>query len=176
MIKKLAGCIRQYRLLTVLTPLCMVAEVVMEVLIPYYMADLVDLGIETGDMEYVRAIGLRLILFAVLSLTFGILGGLFSSRASAGFASNLQHDMYHHIQDFSFSNIDKFSTAGLVTRMTTDVTNVQQAFMMLIRMAFRSPCTLVFALVGLEYVPSSFLSHAGLRALPSYFGPLAFHW
>ena len=165
MIKKLAGCIRQYKLLTILTPICMVLEVVMEVLIPYHMADLVDYGIEVGDMDYIRAVGLKLVIYALLSLTFGILGGLFSSRASAGFASNLQHDMYHHIQEFSFSNIDKFSTAGLVTRMTTDVTNVQQAFMMLTRMAFRSPCTLVFALV-MAFRQSSRLSLVFLAVLP----------
>lgn len=165
MIKKLAGCIRQYKLLTILTPICMVLEVVMEVLIPYHMADLVDYGIEVGDMDYIRAVGLKLVIYALLSLTFGILGGLFSSRASAGFASNLQHDMYHHIQEFSFSNIDKFSTAGLVTRMTTDVTNVQQAFMMLTRMAFRSPCTLVFALV-MAFRQSARLSLVFLAVLP----------
>ncbi|MBO5516884.1 MAG: ABC transporter ATP-binding protein [Firmicutes bacterium] len=165
MIKKLAGCIRQYKLLTILTPICMVLEVVMEVLIPYHMADLVDYGIEVGDMDYIRTVGLKLVIYALLSLTFGILGGLFSSRASAGFASNLQHDMYHHIQEFSFSNIDKFSTAGLVTRMTTDVTNVQQAFMMLTRMAFRSPCTLVFALV-MAFRQSSRLSLVFLAVLP----------
>ena len=165
MIKKLAGCVRQYKLLTILTPICMVMEVVMEVLIPYHMADLVDYGIELGDLDYIRTIGLKLVVYALLSLTFGILGGLFSSRASAGFASNLQHDMYHHIQDFSFSNIDKFSTAGLVTRMTTDVTNVQQAFMMLTRMAFRSPCTLVFALV-MAFRQSARLSLVFLAVLP----------
>ena len=165
MIKKLAGCIRQYKLLTILTPLCMILEVVMEVLIPYNMANLVDYGIELGDMEYIRAMGVKLVVYALLSLTFGILGGLFSSKASAGFASNLQHDMYHHIQEFSFSNIDKFSTAGLVTRMTTDVTNVQQAFMMLTRMAFRSPCTLVFALI-MAFRQSARLSLVFLAVLP----------
>ena len=165
MIKKLAGCIRQYKLLTILTPLCMILEVVMEVLIPYHMADLVDYGIELGDMAYIRAVGLKLVVYALLSLTFGILGGLFASKASAGFASNLQHDMYYHIQEFSFSNIDKFSTAGLVTRMTTDVTNVQQAFMMLTRMAFRSPCTLVFALV-MAFRKSAKLSLVFLAVLP----------
>ena len=165
MIKKLAGCIRQYKLLTILTPICMILEVVMEVLIPYYMADLVDYGIEAGDMAYIKAVGFKLILFALLSLTFGILGGLFASRASAGFASNLQHDMYYHIQEFSFSNIDKFSTAGLVTRMTTDVTNVQQAFMMVTRMAFRSPCTLIFALV-MAFRKSAKLSLVFVAVLP----------
>ena len=165
MIKKLAGSIRQYKLLTLLTPVCMILEVVMEVLIPYYMADLVDYGIEAGDMAYIKAVGFKLILFALLSLTFGILGGLFASRASAGFASNLQHDMYYHIQEFSFSNIDKFSTAGLVTRMTTDVTNVQQAFMMVTRMAFRSPCTLIFALV-MAFRKSARLSLVFVAVLP----------
>ena len=165
MIKKLAGSIRQYKLLTFLTPVCMILEVVMEVLIPYYMADLVDFGIETGDMAVVRSIGARLVVFALLSLTFGILGGLFASRASAGFASNLQHDMYYRIQEFSFSNIDKFSTAGLVTRMTTDVTNVQQAFMMLTRMAFRAPCTLIFALV-MAFRRSASLSLVFVAVLP----------
>ena len=165
MIKKLAGCIRQYKLLTILTPLCMIMEVVMEVLIPYNMADLVDYGINMGDMATIRSIGIKLVFYALLSLTFGILGGLFASRASAGFASNLQHDMYYHIQEFSFSNIDKFSTAGLVTRMTTDVTNVQQAFMMVIRMAFRAPCTLVFALI-MAFRQSAQLSLVFLVVLP----------
>ena len=165
MIKKLAGCIRQYKLLTILTPLCMIMEVVMEVLIPYNMADLVDYGINMGDMATIRTIGIKLVFYALLSLTFGILGGLFASRASAGFASNLQHDMYYHIQEFSFSNIDKFSTAGLVTRMTTDVTNVQQAFMMVIRMAFRAPCTLVFALI-MAFRQSAQLSLVFLVVLP----------
>ncbi len=165
MLKKLAGCIRQYKLLTILTPICMILEVVMEVLIPYYMADMVDYGIELGDLAYIRTVGLRLAVFALLSLCFGILGGLFASKASAGFASNLQHDMYHHIQEFSFSNIDKFSTAGLVTRMTTDVTNVQQAFMMLTRMAFRSPCTLIFALI-MAFRKSARLSLVFLAVLP----------
>ena len=165
MIKKLAGCIRQYTLLTILTPICMIMEVVMEVLIPYYMADLVDFGIELGDMAYIKAVGFKLVIFALLSLTFGILGGVFASRASAGFASNLRHDMYHHVQDFSFSNIDKFSTAGLVTRMTTDVTNVQQAFMMFTRMAFRAPCTLIFALI-MAFRQSSRLSMVFVAVLP----------
>ncbi len=165
MIKKLAGCIRQYRLLTILTPICMIGEVIMEVLIPYRMADLVDYGIELGDMAYIKALGVKLVLYALLSLTFGVLGGLFASRASAGFASNLRHDMYYHIQEFSFSNIDKFSTAGLVTRMTTDVTNVQQAFMMFTRMAFRAPCTLLFALV-MAFRRSASLSVVFVCVLP----------
>ena len=98
-------------------------------------------------MAYIRAVGAKLILFALLSLTFGILGGLFASRASAGFASNLQHDMYYHIQEFSFSNIDKFSTSGLVTRLTTDVTNVQNAYQMILRMAIRAPFSMIIAMI-----------------------------
>lgn len=147
MIKKLALRVREYRKYALLTPLCMVGEVAMEVLIPYHMAELVDGGVEAGDTGLIYAIGLRLALFALLSLAFGILGGIFASRAAAGFASNLQHDMYHRIQDFSFSNIDRFSSAGLVTRMTTDVSSVQQAFMMLLRMAFRAPFTLMLGLI-----------------------------
>ncbi|MCQ2561389.1 MAG: ATP-binding cassette domain-containing protein, partial [Clostridia bacterium] len=118
----------------------------MEVLIPYNMADLIDYGVEAGDMGVITSIGMKLILFTLISLAFGVGGAVFGSRASAGFASNLQHDMYYNIQRFSFSNIDKFSTAGLVTRMTTDVTNVQMAFMMLLRMAFRAPFSMILAL------------------------------
>lgn len=146
MIKKLAGSIREYKLPAVITPLCMIGEVVMEVLIPYNMADLIDYGVEAGDMGVITSIGMKLILFTLISLAFGVGGAVFGSRASAGFASNLQHDMYYNIQRFSFSNIDKFSTAGLVTRMTTDVTNVQMAFMMLLRMAFRAPFSMILAL------------------------------
>ncbi len=147
MIKKLAGCVREYLIYTILSPLLMIAEAVLEVMIPYYLADIVDLGINAGNLAVVRSVGLKLIFLAFCSLMCGIGGGWVSATASAGFAKNLQHDMYHKIQDFSFSNIDKFSTAGLVTRMTTDVTSVQQAFMMLIRMAFRAPTMLVFALI-----------------------------
>jgi len=125
----------------------MIGEAVLEVLIPFYMADLIDLGIDAGNMDIVNGLGWKLILCAFCSMCCGVLGGYFSAKSSAGFARNLQHDMYHNIQRFSFSNIDKFSTAGLVTRMTTDVTNVQMAFMMTIRMMFRSPVMLIFALV-----------------------------
>lgn len=155
MIKKLARCTRGYRIYTLLSPLFMVGEAVLEVMIPFYLADIVDFGIEAGNMDVIRNVGLRLIFFAFCSLVCGLAGGWVSAVASAGFAKNLQHDMYHRIQHFSFSNIDRFSTAGLVTRMTTDVTSVQQAFMMLIRMAFRAPTMLVFALIMAFRINSS---------------------
>lgn len=147
MIKKLAGCVREYTWIAWLAPLFMIGEVVLEVLVPYYMADLVDLGIEKGDISVIRHMGLMLILLALASMLCGCMGAITSSVASSGFAANLRHDMYYNIQRFSFSNIDKFSTGGLVTRMTTDVTNVQMAFTMLMRMAVRAPATIVFALI-----------------------------
>jgi len=168
MIKKLAGCVREYLIYTVLSPLFMVGEAILEVMIPYYLADIVDLGINAGNMDVIRSVGLKLIFLAVCSLLCGIGGGLVSAVASAGFAKNLQHDMYYKIQEFSFSNIDKFSTAGLVTRMTTDVTNVQQAFMMLIRMAFRAPTMLIFALIMAFRVNSS-LAMTFVYVLPVLF-------
>lgn len=147
MIKKLAASIREYALPTVLTPIFMVGEAVMEVLIPYYMADLIDLGINAGDLTMIKSIGLKMLIFVAISLLCGSLGAVFAATASVGFATNLRHDMYEKIQTFSFSNIDKFSTSGLVTRMTTDVTNVQMAYMMMTRMMFRSPSMLVFAMI-----------------------------
>ncbi len=147
MIKKLAGSVRQYRLYAVLSPIMMIIEAVVDVLIPLYMADLIDYGINAADMGQIQAIGLKLLGFGLISLVCGILGGRFAAMASDGFAANLRHDMYHKIQSYSFSNIDKFSTAGLVTRMTTDVTNVQMAFMMMIRMMFRAPLMMVLSLI-----------------------------
>ena len=145
MIKKLASSIREYKWLAMLTPLLMVGEVYFEIMIPYYMADLIDLGIEAGNMAEIRSIGLRLAVMALCSMMCGTLAAVTASKASAGFASNLRSDIFHRVQDFSFSNIDHISASGLVTRMTTDVTNVQMAFSMLLRMAFRAPATLIFA-------------------------------
>lgn len=145
MIKRLMGSIRQYKRDTILTPVFIIFEVVMEVVIPLLMADLIDYGIDAGNMNYILKMGAALILSAVISLIFGVLSGKASARASAGFARNLRQDMYYNIQNFSFSNIDKFSTASLVTRLTTDISNVQNAFMMIIRMAVRCPVMLIFA-------------------------------
>jgi ATP-binding cassette subfamily B protein len=145
MIKKLASCIREYRWFAAVTPLLMLGEVYFEIMIPYYMADLIDLGIEAGNMAEIESIGLRLAVMAVCSMACGSLAAVTAARASAGFASNLRSDMFSRIQRFSFANIDHISGSGLVTRLTTDVTNVQMAFGMLLRMAFRAPATMIFA-------------------------------
>ena len=148
MIKRLAKCIREYKVFTVLSPIMVVAEVVLSVLIPLYMADLIDKGIDVGNMDVVRSIGFKLLILAILSMVFGVLGGIFASTGAAGFASNVRRDMYYNIQKFSFSNVDRFTTAGLVTRMTRDITQVQMCYMMLTRMLFRAPTSVVFALVA----------------------------
>ena len=145
MIKRLAKCIREYKRDTVLTPTLVVGEVIMEVIIPLLMSQLIDNGINQGNMNYVLKMGLALVFSAVLSFTFGVAAGKTCAKASSGFAKNLRHDMYYNVQNFSFSNIDKFSTASIVTRLTTDVNNVQQSFMMIIRMAVRSPMMFVFS-------------------------------
>ena len=147
MIKKLAGQIKQYKKETILTPVFASLEVVMETLMPIVMAKIIDNGIEAGNMSYVYKCGGVMVLMAFLSLTFGVVAGRLAATASTGFSYNLRRSMYENIQTFSFSNIDKFSTAGLVTRMTTDVTNEQNAFQMIIRMCVRAPMTLLCSLV-----------------------------
>lgn len=152
MIKKLSGCIREYKLPSILAPLFVSFEVVMEVVIPYYMGKLLDEGIKggvngEGDMDYIIKVGIMLAVFCVLSLTFGVLAGRYAAKAASGFAKNLRHDMFYNLQNFSFSNIDKFSVSSLVTRLTTDVTNMQNAYQMIIRTAVRAPMMLVFSLI-----------------------------
>ena len=146
MIKRLARCIREYKLPAILGPVCMVGEVTMEVLIPLVMAKLYDYGIAQQDMGMVVQQSLLLMLCAVASLCFGSASAVFASKAATGFAKNLRHDMYYRVQEFSFSNIDKFSTASIVTRLTSDVANLQMAFQMMIRMAIRCPMMLILAL------------------------------
>ena len=146
MIQKLARSVREYKLSAILGPICMVGEVAMEVLIPLVMAKLYDYGIARQDMSVVVQQSLLLMLCAVTSLCFGSASAVFASKASTGFAKNLRHDMYYHVQEFSFSNIDKFSTASIVTRLTSDVANLQMAFQMMIRMAIRCPMMLILAL------------------------------
>lgn len=146
MIKRLSKCIREYKLPSILTPLFVAMEVVMEVLIPMLMGKLIDNGINQGDTAYVMKTGLLLVVLCALSLFFGVAGGITAAKASAGFAKNLRHDMFHNIQSFSFANLDKFSTSGLVTRLTTDVTNLQNSYQMIIRIAVRSPSMLLFSL------------------------------
>lgn len=147
MIKTLARQIKEYIPASVLTPLCMVFEVVVETIIPLLMASIIDDGIEKGDMQHILLIGGAMTGCAVFGLIFGLGGGIFGAKASTGFAKNLRKAMYENIQTFSFSNIDKFSTAGLVTRLTTDVTNVQNAYQMILRMCFRAPFSLVLAMI-----------------------------
>ena len=147
MVKTLAKSIREYKVASIITPIFIVGEVILEVLIPYLMADLIDNGIDKGDMDYIWKLGLVLALVALASLVFSALAGKYAAVASAGFAKNLRHDMFYRIQQYSFANIDKFSAAGLVTRMTTDVTNVQNAYQMILRMAFRAPFMMIFAMV-----------------------------
>ena len=148
MIKRLARCVREYKWPAILSPICMIGEVAMEVLIPLVMAKLYDYGIVMQDMKVVVRQSLLLMICALASLCFGSASAVFAAKAGTGFAKNLRHDMYYHVQEFSFSNIDKFSTASIVTRLTSDVANIQNAFQMMIRMAIRCPMMLVLALVS----------------------------
>lgn len=146
MMKRLLKSVREFKKDALLTPFFVVLEVVMEVIIPLIMALLIDKGIDGQDMAAIWKYGIILVLCAMLALVFGAAAGTFAARASTGFARNLRHDMYYNVQNFSFSNIDKFSTGSIVTRLTTDVTNVQNAFQMCTRIAVRCPVMLVFAL------------------------------
>ena len=146
MIKTIAGQIKEFKLPSILTPICMIGEVICEMIIPILMGQIVDNGIQAGNMGFILATGGKMIVMALLGLALGIGGGYFGSQASAGLARNLREAMFVRIQDFSFANIDHFSTSGLVTRLTTDVTNIQNAYMMLLRMAMRAPISLVTAM------------------------------
>lgn len=148
MIKKLANSIREYKKTSILTPVFVVLEVLMEIVIPLLMARMIDTGISGGDSHTLTALGTILIICVLLGLCFGVLSGSFCATASAGFAQNLRKDMYCKIQDYSFANIDKFSTSSIVTRLTTDITNVQNAYMMIIRVAVRAPIMLIFSLLA----------------------------
>ncbi len=148
MIKKLAKFIGEYKLPTIITPILVALEVVMEVLIPLVMAELIDKGVYAGEMNIVYKLGIELVILAMFSLFFGGTNGFTAAKASAGFAKNLRQALYYKVQGFSFANIDKFSTASLVTRLTTDVSNVQQAFQMLTRITVRAPLMFLFALIA----------------------------
>lgn len=147
MYKKLLASVRQYKKHSILAPVFVAFEALIEIAIPTLMAYLIDYGINRKNMPYIIEIGLALVLCSVISLISGCLAGRSASIASAGFARNLRHDIYYNVQEFSFSNIDKFSTASIVTRLTTDITNVQNAYMIIIRTAIRSPIMMVFALI-----------------------------
>lgn len=152
MLKTLGAQIKEFKKDSILTPIFMIAEVIMETIIPLLMASIIDDGVNAGNMKHIYIVGALMVLTAILSLCFGIGGGVFGAKASTGFARNLRKAMYENIQTFSFSNIDKFSTSGLVTRLTTDVTYVQNAYQMLLRMCMRAPVSLICAMVMSFYI------------------------
>lgn len=147
MIKTLAAQIKEFKKDSVLTPIFMILEVLFETMIPFLMASIIDKGVETGDIWHIGKVGAAMVVLALCGLWAGMMGAKYASRASAGFARNLRKAMYDNIQTFSFSNIDKFSTSGLITRLTTDVTNLQMAYQMLLRMFTRAPASLICAMV-----------------------------
>ena len=165
MIRRFMGCIREYKKPTILTLLCMVGEVAIEVLIPFFTANLINEVKAGAELGGIVRVGLALVLMALVSLACGAAGGLFGSRASAGFAKNVRHDVFTRVQDFAFENIDKFSSASLVTRMTTDVNNVQMAFMMCIRIAVRAPLMFLFAIV-MAYIMGGALATTFVIVIP----------
>ena len=146
MIKTLAAQIKEYRKVSIITPVFMVLEVVFEMLIPFLMASIIDDGVEAGNMQHIYAVGAVMIAAALGGLFCGVMGGKYGARASTGFAKNLRQAMFENIQTFSFASLDKFSTAGLVTRLTTDVTNMQMAYQMILRICFRAPVSMVCAM------------------------------
>ena len=147
MIKTLASQIKEYKKVSIATPIFMILEVIMETIIPMMMASIIDNGVSVGDAGHIYKMGALMLLAACFSLFCGFMGGKYGAKASTGFAKNLRKAMYENIQTFSFSNIDKFSTAGLVTRLTTDVTNIQNAYQMLLRMAMRAPASMIIAMI-----------------------------
>lgn len=173
MIKKLKAYIKEYKKVSILAPLFVILEVVMEVIIPLLMAKIIDTGIPNQDIKYIVETGILLVISAIMSLGFGILSGRFAAKASSGFAKNLRQAMFYKIQDYSFENIDKFSTSSLITRLTTDVTNVQMAFMMIIRTLVRGPVMMILALI-MSFSINARLSCVFLGAIPILGGALIF--
>ena len=164
MLKTLFSQIKEFKFVSILTPCCMIGEVICEMIIPVLMGRIVDIGIGGSDMPYIVRTGLFMLVVAIFGLIFGILGGVFGAKASAGFARNLRKAMYDNIQTFSFSSIDKFSTSSLVTRLTTDVTNIQNAYQMILRMAMRAPASMIIAMV-MSFVISPKLARVYLVAV-----------
>jgi ATP-binding cassette subfamily B protein len=165
MIKTLAKSIRQYKKESILTPILVTGEVVLEIIIPLLMADLIDYGIDQGNMNVVLKYGIALLISALIEMIVGAWAGKAAASASAGFAANLRQDAYDNVQNFSFSNIDKFSASSIVTRLTTDVTNVQSAYQMILRMVFRGPLMMVFSLI-VSFQISTQISLAFLVCIP----------
>ena len=148
MIRTLARSIREYKWAALLSPLCMVGEVYMETRIPIVLSKIVDQGVTPGNIHAVVTNGLMLVLFALMSLSFGVASAYFAASAGTGFAKNLRHDMFYRVQTYDFANIDKFSTASIITRVTSDVATLQMCFQMMIRMAIRCPMMLILAAVN----------------------------
>lgn len=159
MLKTLAAQVKEFKKDSILTPVFMILEVLFETMIPLLMASIIDKGVETGDINHIYKVGAMMGVLALCGLWAGVMGGKYGSRASTGFARNLRKAMYDNIQDFSFSNIDKYSTAGLITRLTTDVTNLQNAYQMLLRMFTRAPASLICAMI------MAFTIHAELASI-----------
>ena len=173
MIKKLASYLGEYKKETILAPIFVTVESIMEVAIPFLMAYLIDNGINKNDINEIYKIGIILIICGVIALVFGILSGRYSAKAGAGFARNLRKAIFYNVQNFSFSNIDKFSTASIITRQTTDITYVQMAFQMIIRIAVKMPVMLVFALI-MSFAINKELSLVFLVMVPFLGGGLYF--
>ena len=147
MLKTLGAQIKEFQAASIATPIFMTIEVLMETVIPFLMASIIDDGVDKGDMHHIYVVGGLMILIAVIGLLGGLGGARYGAKASAGFAKNLREAMFQNIQTFSFANIDKYSTAGLVTRLTTDVTNLQNAYQMILRMCIRAPLSMICAMV-----------------------------
>ena len=158
MVKTILKEVKEYKFASIITPCFMVLEVAMEMMIPYLMASIIDNGVEVGNMAHIYKIGGLMIVIAVIGLLAGLGGARYGAQASTGLAKNLRETMFNHIQTFSFANIDKFSTAGLVTRMTTDITNIQNAYQMILRMCVRTPITLVCAMAMSFYISKELAS------------------
>ena len=170
MIKTLAGQVKEFKKDSIITPIFMILEVIMEMIIPLLMSSIIDDGVEKGDIHHIYIIGIWMVVAAGIGLFAGIMGGKYGARASTGFARNLRQAMFENIQTFSFSNIDKFSTPSLVTRMTTDVTNLQNSYQMLLRMCVRAPFSLICAMIMCF---SFSTSSAGTTSLERYNGLIA---
>ena len=164
MIKTILAQVKEFKRASILTPLCMLGEVIMEMIIPLLMASIIDDGVSAGNVDHIKYVGGWMLLMAVISLTLGLLSARFGAQASAGLAKNLRQAMFERIQTYSFSNIDKFSTASLITRLTTDVTNVQNAYMMILRMCTRAPASMIVAM-ALSFVISPKLASVYLVAV-----------
>ena len=152
MLKTLGAQVKEFKKASIATPLFMILEVIMEMIIPLMMASIIDNGVEKGDLHHIYVVGAFMVVAAAIGLFAGIMGGKYGAKASAGFAKNLRQAMFENIQEYSFSNIDKFSTAGLVTRLTTDVTNLQNAYQMILRMCMRAPASMIIAMIMSFYI------------------------